>query len=257
MTARTEVRVRRYAPHLVMPAHAHGEPLISIVVRGGFRETIGKSERLYSHGHITFVPAGRTHAQDFGPAGARQLMFQPQQDWLAWLSDCGTELDSAPYTRGPEFSLLGDRLDRELEYDDALSKVAREGILLEIIAAFGREKSGSGLVSRVPPWLSRAREFLHENACRPVTLREVARAAGRHETHVAREFRRRFGTSVTGYLRRLRIQEAARLLADDDREISAIAFDCGFSSHSHLAREFRLHFGVTPSAHRSLSRRRK
>jgi len=254
VTARTELRVRRYAPRQVMLAHSHAEPLMSIVVRGGFRETIGKSERVYSHGHITFFPAGRTHAQDFGPSGARQIIFRPQQDWLAFLSDCGTELDAAPYTTGPEFSLLGNRLLQELENDDVLSGVARQGILLEIIAAFGREGSCDRIASSASPWLRKAREFLHENACRTVTLREIARAAGRHETHVAREFRRCFGTSVIGYLRRLRVQQAARLLAGDERAISAIAFDCGFSSHSHLSREFRLYYGVTPSAYRSLSR---
>jgi AraC family transcriptional regulator len=256
VTAGTEVCVRRYAPRQVMPPHSHGEPLMSIVVRGGFRETIGRSERFYSGGHISFFPAERTHAQDFGPSGARQIIFRPQQDWLAYLDDCGTELDSAPYTNGPEFSLLGGRLLQELDTEDALSEMARHGILLEIVAAFGRERASNRGASRVPPpWLRRAREFLHENACRSITLREIARAAGRHETHVAREFRRCFGTSVTGYLRRLRIQQAARLLAANEQEISAIAFDCGFSSHSHLSREFRLFYGLTPSAWRSLSRK--
>ncbi|HLY04623.1 MAG TPA: AraC family transcriptional regulator [Rhizomicrobium sp.] len=253
MTTRMEVCVRRYAPHQVMPAHSHAESLMSIVVRGGFRETIGKRERLYSHGHITFFPAGRTHAQDFGPAGARQVIFQPQQDWLAYLKDCGTELESAPYTTGPEFSLFGDRLLQEIENDDPLSGLARQGILLEIVAAFGREELHKNPSSRVPPWLLKAREFLHDNACRATTLGEVARAAGRHETHVAREFRRYFGTSVVGFMRRLRIRRAAQLLAEGGREISAVAFDCGFSSHSHLSREFKLFYGVTPSAYRSMS----
>lgn len=255
MTARTEVCVRHYAPCQVMPTHSHAESLMSIVIRGEFRETIGKSERHYSHGHIALFPAGRTHAQNFGPFGAQQIIFRPQQDWLAYLNDCGTPLDSAPHTGGPEFSLLGGRLLRELGNDDALSGVARQGILLEIIAAFGRERSVGKRVLCVPSWLSKAREFLHENATRSVTLREIASAAGRHETHVAREFRRCFGTSVTGYLRRLRIQRAAQLLAEDEREISAIAFDCGFSSHSHLSREFRFYYGTTPSAYRCLSRK--
>ena len=255
MTARTEVWVRRYAPRQVMPAHSHTEPLMSLVVSGGFRETIGKSERFYSHGHITFFPAGRTHAQDFGPSGARQIIFRPHQDWLSYLSDCGTRLDCAPYTNGPEFSLLGGRLLQELENDDVLSDMARQGILLEIVAAFGREGSDNRAVSHVPPWLRKAREFLHDNAFGSVTLREIARAAGRHETHLAREFRRYFRTSVTGYLRRLRVQQAARLLAEDELEISAIAFDCGFSSHSHLSREFRAFYGITPSAYRSVSLR--
>lgn len=255
MTVRTEVCVRRYAPRQVMPAHSHDDALMSIVLGGTFRETIGNSERFYTHGHVTFFPAGRMHAQDFGPSGARQIIFRPQPDWLGWLSECGTELDTAPYTKGAEFYSLGDRLLRELENDDPLAAVAREGILLEIIAAFGRRDANARKPSRIPGWLIHARDYLHENACRPLRLIEVARAAGRHETHLAREFRRCFGTSVTGYVRRLRIEQAARLLSDGDSEISAIAFDCGFSSHSHLTREFRLFYGTTPSTWRLLSRK--
>lgn len=255
MTAETEVSVRLYAPFQVMPAHSHAELLMSIVIRGEFRETMGKSERYYSRGHIALFPAGRTHAQNFGPSGTQQIIFRPQHDWLAYLNDCGTAIDSAPYTRGSEFSLLGGRLLQELENDDALSGVARQGILLEIVAAFGRQAPYNGHAAPVLPWLRKTREFLHDNMCRPVTLRDVARAAGRHETHVAREFRRCFGTSVVGYIRRLRIQEAAQRLEGDEQSISAIAFDCGFSSHSHLSREFRLFYGVSPSAWRSLSRK--
>jgi AraC family transcriptional regulator len=255
MNVRTDVCVRDYRPRQVMPPHGHADPRISIVVRGAFREKIENSERFYSPGHAAFFPAGRIHAQDFGAAGARQIIFRPQQDWLAYLSDCGTELDKAPYTKGPEFGLLGDRLLMELGTGDPLSEMAREGILLEIIAAFGRGNSRNRQTSSAPQWLRRTREFLHDNACRSVTLGEVARAAGRHETHVAREFRRCFGTSVVGYLRRLRIRRAAQMLADDELDISAIAFDCGFSSHSHLSREFRLFYGTTPSAWRSLSRK--
>jgi AraC family transcriptional regulator len=255
MNVRTDVCVRDYEARAVMPPHAHAEPLISIVVRGGFREKLEHSERAYSPGYTAFFPAGRTHAQDFGASGARQIIFRPQQDWLAWLSDCGMELEAAPYTKGPEFRLLGDRLVTEMENGDTLSEMAREGILLEIVAAFGRGDSRGRQTTPAPSWLRRAREFLHDNACRPITLGEVARAAGRHETHLAREFRRCFGTSVVGYLRRLRIERAAQMLADDEPEISAIAFDCGFSSHSHLSREFRLFYGTTPSAWRSLSRK--
>lgn len=247
--------VRRYAPRQVMPPHSHIESLMSIVVGGGFRETIGKSERLYSRGHVTFFPAGQTHAQEFGPSGARQIIFRPKEDWLAWLSDGGVQLETAPHVNGPEFRLLGERLLMETQTSDTLSDLAREGILLEIIAAFGRQRSGCAVASPVPPWIRRARDFLHTNACRSPTLREVARAAGRHETHLAREFRRCFGTSVGGYLRRLRIRHAARLLDEHERTISAIAFDCGFSSHSHLSREFRLFYGITPSTWRSLLRK--
>jgi AraC family transcriptional regulator len=84
-------------------------------------------------------------------------------------------------------------------------------------------------------------------------MQDIARVAGRHEVHVAREFRRFFGVSVGTYLRRLRTERVARLLLGPHLSISEIALECGFSSHSHLCREFKAHYGVTPSRYRRQS----
>ena len=248
MTIRTDVSVRNYAPHQVMRAHAHKEHLMSIVINGGFRENVGRSERFYAPGHVAFFPAGLVHAQEFGAMGARQVIFRTEERWLDYLADGRAELDAAPYTRGQEFRLLGERLLLELGCRDERSEIACEGILLEIVAAFGRRNSDR---RDAPQWLRTARTFLHDNVCRPLTLREIASAAGRHEVHLAREFRRHYGTSVVTYLRRLRVQQAAQALAGRKTELSEIAFDCGFSSYSHFSREFKLFYGVTPSTYRA------
>ena len=82
-------------------------------------------------------------------------------------------------------------------------------------------------------------------------MKEVARAAGRHEVHVAREFRRFYGMSIGDYLREMRLDSAALQLSDRRADISQVALECGFSSHSHLCRAFKLRFGVTPSQFRA------
>ena len=82
-------------------------------------------------------------------------------------------------------------------------------------------------------------------------MARIARAADRHEIHVAREFRRFYGTSVGAYQRRLRVEKAAQMLAAAKLSISEIALDCGFASHSHLCREFKSRYGVTPSRYRA------
>ena len=40
-----------------------------------------------------------------------------------------------------------------------------------------------------------------------------------------------------------------------ERQVSAIAFDCGFSNEAHFSRAFRQAFGMTPSEARSFVRR--
>jgi AraC family transcriptional regulator len=250
MFSPTDLRVNDYPPFLSMAPHAHAEGSINIVVQGGFLERIGRSERDYARGHIAFFPAGATHSQVFGAAGARQIIFRPEASWLDYLTHCRAKLDSAPHLNAPVFGQFGDRLIEEMASTDAMSPLAREGILLEIVAAFGRRQSAAQSRATPPAWLCRAREFLHANAASPLELAEIARAAGRHEIHLAREFRRFYGMPVGAYLRQLRSEHAARLLRAPHADISDIALACGFGSHSHLCRAFKAHFGITPSQYR-------
>jgi AraC family transcriptional regulator len=254
MFAQTALRISHYQPRADMAPHDHDEGLMNIVVGGEFLERIGKSERLYKRGHVAFCPAGMTHSQSFGTAGARQIMFKPQDSWLDYLADGKIRLDHAPHTYSNVLRGLGDRLLEEMRADDGFSAFACEGILLEIIAAFGRSRSVEGTDARPPVWLRAARDFIHENAFASLSMAQIAHAAGRHEIHLAREFRRFFGVPVGAYLRRLRTAQAGQLLLSPRITISEIAHSCGFASHSHLCREFKAHFGVTPSQYRSSKR---
>jgi len=251
MPAQTQLHVRDYPAHLSMPPHHHCEASMNIVIGGDFLERIGTDERIYARGHVAYFPAGMTHSQLFGACGARQIIFRPEDRWLDYLADCRTPLGDAPHAQSAVFRQLGDRLLEEIRGQDDFSAVAREGLLLEIVAGFGRSGTRAAARARPPAWLRAARDFLHENACAPLAMPAIARVAGRHEIHLAREFRRFYGVSVGAYLRRLRTERAARLLLGPQSGISEIALDCGFASHSHLCREFKAQFGLTPSQYRA------
>jgi len=255
MFAHHELRSRDYSARTSMAPHTHDVESLSILVRGAFTERIQRSERNYVRGHVAFLPAGVLHSQMFGSAGARQVTFRPQPDWIEYLSDCKTPLAASPYIIAPIFHQLGERLLEEMTRDDRYSRLSCEGLMLEIVAAFGR-RNGPVPRSRKPPrWLFAVRDYVQEHALAPIALKEVACAVGRHEIHVAREFRRFFGASVGEFTRRLRTEEAAHLLLESRMSISEIALNCGFSTHSHLCREFKGRFGVTPSGYREISRR--
>lgn len=245
------VQILHYQPHGAMAPHEHDHASLNIIVAGDFQERIGNDDRVYARGQIAFCPAGVTHSQKFGRTGARQIIFRPQDAWLAYLADCNINLADAPYTGSPAFRHLGDRLLDELARKDDFSAFVCEGILLEIIAALGRNGATQNTPAIPPSWLRAARDFLHENVDAPFSMARVAQAAGRHEIYVAREFRRFYGTSVGSYLRGLRTDKAAQLLAATRDPITDIALDCGFASHSHLCREFKARFGVTPSRYRA------
>jgi AraC family transcriptional regulator len=50
---------------------------------------------------------------------------------------------------------------------------------------------------------------------------------------------------------RLRLQDAALALGEGAEDLTRLALDLGFSSHSHFAQAFRAYFGTTPSRFRA------
>jgi AraC-like DNA-binding protein len=65
--------------------------------------------------------------------------------------------------------------------------------------------------------------------------------------HLARVFRERAGVPVHRYLTRLRLRAALERLSDGADDLTALALDLGFSSHSHFTDAFRREFGRSPS----------
>jgi AraC-like DNA-binding protein len=56
------------------------------------------------------------------------------------------------------------------------------------------------------------------------------------------------------YVIRSRLRRAARLLADDGRQITDIAYEVGFGDLSNFVRTFHRAAGVSPSGFRRVSR---
>jgi AraC-like DNA-binding protein len=87
-----------------------------------------------------------------------------------------------------------------------------------------------------------------------ITLDEVARTAHASPFHLARLFQERTGLPIHRYLTRLRLRAAAERLAEGAKDLTKLALDLGFSSHSHFSDAFRREFGRAPSKvrHRTL-----
>jgi AraC-like DNA-binding protein len=104
-----------------------------------------------------------------------------------------------------------------------------------------------------------AATWLEENACRDLDLEETARVAGASPFHFLRSFASVLGVTPHQYLVRARLRRAARLLADDARSITEIAYAVGFGDLSNFVRTFRRAAGVSPREFRrtALSRRRR
>ena len=76
--------------------------------------------------------------------------------------------------------------------------------------------------------------------------REVAHSRG----HLHRRLRTLLGESPSDLIRRMRLEQAARLLEAQAGSIAEVAYSVGFKSVAHFSNAFKEHFGVRPSGWR-------
>jgi AraC-like DNA-binding protein len=96
--------------------------------------------------------------------------------------------------------------------------------------------------------------WLEANSASPLDLDAAAGQAGLSPFHFLRLFSRVLGVTPHQYLVRCRLKHAARLLAEDDRHVTAIAYDIGFGDLSNFVRTFHRAAGVSPLKFRQASR---
>jgi AraC-like DNA-binding protein len=108
-------------------------------------------------------------------------------------------------------------------------------------------------MAHAPPdrHLLRARDLADARYAEPVGVPEMAAAAGLSRAHFTREFRRAFGESPHAYLLTRRLERAAALLRDTDRQIADICLTVGLRSLGSFTTSFTRTFGVPPAAYRA------
>lgn len=93
-----------------------------------------------------------------------------------------------------------------------------------------------------------AKEILHANFDNPPSTAQLARQVGLNECTLKRGFRACFNTSIFGYLRQYRMEQAKILLMQGRMNVHDAAQAVGYTSQSSFAAVFRKTFGVSPKA---------
>ncbi|MDF3218445.1 MULTISPECIES: GlxA family transcriptional regulator [Mesorhizobium] len=106
---------------------------------------------------------------------------------------------------------------------------------------------------RINPTVVKLIELMQRNLATPLTMADLAAAAGLSRRQVERLFRNDLGRSPCRYFRELRLEHAKLLLAQSSMPVLEIAVSCGFVSASHFSRCFRETHQIAPHEARNLS----
>lgn len=98
--------------------------------------------------------------------------------------------------------------------------------------------------------VERAKEWLHKNYARTVTLDDAARHLDVSREHLARAFRKQTGQTLFAMLQQIRLERAKSLLLGSGLSIAETAAAAGFSSLPLFSRTFQARFGISPRRYR-------
>ncbi len=106
---------------------------------------------------------------------------------------------------------------------------------------------------QLPParYLLRAKDFVDARYGDPITVEDLAAAAGLSRAHFSRMFARTFGESPAAYLRSRRLERAAALLRYTDRSVVDICVMVGLQSVGTFTTSFTRVYGMPPAAYRA------
>lgn len=149
-------------------------------------------------------------------------------------------------------TLAGEASVDPLEVEDALLGIVRDVVALAFRHAPEprRPVAGSRLRDRVVELQYR----LSQGAPDRVRLESLAAEAGCSSWHLSKAFPEVCGETLSRFLCRVRAHEALRHVLDGAADLSQVALETGFATHSHLTAAFRREFGMPPSAIRDADR---
>jgi AraC-like DNA-binding protein len=236
---------------------------IALPYRGVFRWYVGRDDVVGDANQVLFITGGEAFRVT-GPRPGRyaELILTPVFSVLSELIETtGFDHRDHPLFRArscratPAVQQAAARLLHWATADGISDMFAAEEAMVELLrTALKVEPSRVVPSAATRRLIQRTKEYLGMAFAGPLLLGDIADAVGTRPTYLTDVFARFEGVSLHRYVTQLRLARALVELPGED-DLTRLALDLGFSSHSHFTLAFRRAFGCTPSQFRSTTGR--
>lgn len=167
------------------------------------------------------------------------------------------QFQDTPLFEDADLCAAGVMLRDALASDDITSGVMFEAmsrvLLVKLLQRYGKKRPDEiALNARfTSAHYKRVLDFIRNRLDQTITLDELAKEAGMSASHFSRVFKETVGSTPMQYVLAYRVEQAIKLMADDERSLGRIAFECGFADQAHFSRSFKQVTGQTPRAYRA------
>ena len=264
----SDVRCRPYCRECGGEEYSEAHQIV-FVRTGVFVKRCGRREIVADPNHVLFFNRHETyrcaHPVDGGDDCA-VFVFRPEvlREVIGVYEPSVEDADKHPFrfthtvSEQPVF-LLQQRLRQRL-LSGAADGLMIEECALDLLATLIRHTyRGRGIQPRRTraataqahrEQAEKTRLLLAQRYAEDLGLEDIARAVHSSPFQLARVFHRETGLPMHQYRSRLRLRAALERLVETGADLTALALDLGFSSHSHFTTAFHRAFGITPSEFR-------
>lgn len=226
------------APEDEVRPHVHEEAHFVLVLAGAYMSSAREAPAISNTPLLIFNPAGTAHRDRFLGGRGRFLAVSG-----------GIDTDGPGYAysmRDPYALMTARRIAADFRQQE-LTPVQLEGRAYQLVSACSPYTCDESRRALQPPaWLKVAFEMIFTSADPKLDVAQVAAYAGVHPVHLARVFRRYLHCSPGDYLRGRRLERAAAVIGASAASLADAAYAAGFVDQTHLTRNFRKSYGITP-----------
>jgi AraC family transcriptional regulator len=230
----------------------------SLPLAGSFVCHAQQADLLADPATLLCTQAGESYRISHPHGGDHTLVFFPSTDLLSHLSERAANEGLLRQRRTliapPRAQLLAYTLciDAETRGDS----LAADECLLQFFEMIALDDVKSR-ASSDDPLVRKTLEYVHNTAEPLLTLKNIAVAMGVRASHLTHSFAQRTGQPLYRYVMTLKLSRALHRLATTAEDLTNLALDLGFSSHSHFSAVFRSRYGMSPSEARTRLSQRK
>ncbi len=245
------------------PLHGVLVPSVCVIAQGSKEVLLGESRYRYDPSHYLLASVELPHVSRVLEASKERPYLSLRLDLAPTL--VGEVLLEAGHTSPPgeasvrasavspldghlldAFVRLTRLLDAPAEARVLLPLLTREMIYRLLVGEQGGRLRHLAILGGYTPSIARAIERLRQDFDQPLRIESLARELGMSVSVFHHHFKAVTAMSPLQFQKRLRLQEARRLLLGEDLDAASAAYRVGYHDASHFNREYKSLFGVPP-----------
>ena len=252
---------RRILPHqMCFIEHWHERMELLRIFEGSVRLKLRGKELTVSAGEVAIIPPEHLHEGYGGEDGAFYdcIMFDISNFYNKTVTSRlflepinRNSVEFSPITDDEEIVSLFDRiakLDSESGIRSSLESVgciyALLGLLYDKCAeikkdSFYADEESIDLI-----------QYIDNHFCEKLSAELICKKFNYSKAYLCRKFKALTGFTISEYVRGLRLERAEKLLYETKKEIRHISAECGFPNERIFSKNFKEHFGKSPSEFR-------